>query len=228
MITTAITSTIANTTTRVMANPMFQAADLQLAQLITTEDASAIAPTAIRTEMASTTSIVLLEIDVVNSRVNYGVSQPPTRDDEQCVGLLQAYVNVSSAEEFGITPRSTHASLQPRTHWIVVSPGGDSTTISKSGPDVCAFPAAHPRPTKTVGTDEFADLMQLIRERRHIAMNVAGLVGAVIRDVGYFQVIDDIANNELMTARAKLAQNAAPTVACARATRVPRTDDLLI
>jgi len=76
-----------------MANPMFQAADLQLAQLITTEDASAIAPTAIRTEMASTTSFVLLEIDVVNSRVNYGVSQPPTRDDEQCVGLLQAYVN---------------------------------------------------------------------------------------------------------------------------------------
>ena len=67
--------------------------------------------------------------------------------------------------------------------------------------------------------------MQLIRERRHIAMNVAGLVGAVIRDVGYFQVIGDIANNELMTATAKLAQNAAPTVAVCARNKVPRTDD---
>jgi hypothetical protein len=37
-------------------------------------------------------------------------------------------------------------------------------------------------------------------------MNVAGLIRTLIRDVGYYQALDDIAINELMIARAKRAQ----------------------
>jgi hypothetical protein len=77
--------------------------------------------------------------------------QPPTLCDEQRLsGGPPAHLNVKvgMAFEFGFNPRSTNDRLQPRTHAICVSPTGALTTISKSGSEVCALAAIHPRPTK--------------------------------------------------------------------------------
>jgi hypothetical protein len=77
----------------------------------------------------------------------YGLIQPPTLSDEQREMAVHLNVKVWMGVEFGLRPRSTHASSQPRTHLIVVSPEGASTTISKFGSEACALAAIQPIPT---------------------------------------------------------------------------------
>lgn len=72
--------------------------------------------------------------------------QPPTLPDEHRPAVHE-YSN-RGVVATAVTPRCTHARLQPRTHSIVVVPPGASTTNSKSGAVVCALPAAQPAPTK--------------------------------------------------------------------------------
>jgi hypothetical protein len=77
----------------------------------------------------------------------YGLIQPPTLCDEHLEAPSHLNVKVFIGLEFGLRPRSTHASSQPRTHSIVVSPEGAFTTTSKFGSEVCALAAIHPIPT---------------------------------------------------------------------------------
>jgi hypothetical protein len=60
------------------------------------------------------------------------VIQPPTFAEEHRAPE-QENSKLEIGFEFGFTPRSTHASEQPRTQVIVVGPPGASTTNSKSG-----------------------------------------------------------------------------------------------
>jgi hypothetical protein len=53
---------------------------------------------------------------------------------------------MGTGREFGLTPRSTQARLQPRTQRMDVAPLGASTTNSKSGAVDCAFAAIQPLP----------------------------------------------------------------------------------
>src|SRR5262249_377641 len=79
----------------------------------------------------------------------HGLIHPPTLADEQRPSDVFPHLNlkVCTMSVFGLSPRSTHANPQPRTHSIVVSPSGALTTISKAGSEVCAFAAIHPIPT---------------------------------------------------------------------------------